>query len=133
MLSYAVYTIWTGVERYDGRYFKNISDGKLTELTNMDRLNFGEPSFPVWRSKFFGRSTSFEKYRNLSNSSELNLTVDDLNEREFAFFNTVTFDLKGKLRNHEPNSTASCVCRVLNIQVLICTRDNLINHQKRLQ
>ena len=71
------------------------------------------------------------KLRNLSKSSELNRTVEDLNEREYTFFNT--FGLKGKLRNHEPNSTASCVCRVLNIQVLICTRNDLINHQKRLQ
>ena len=36
-LSYAVYTIWTGVERNDGRNFKNISDGSLVDLTNMDR------------------------------------------------------------------------------------------------
>ena len=45
MLSYSVYTIWTGVERYDGNYFKNTSDGSLIELIDMERLNFEEPGF----------------------------------------------------------------------------------------
>ena len=51
MFSYAVYTIWTGIERYDGKYFKNISDGSLIELTDMERFNFEEPGFGDSRSE----------------------------------------------------------------------------------
>ena len=60
MFSYAVYTIWTGIERYDGKYFKNISDGSLIELTDMERFNSEEPMSCLRKSSSLKNSNSLE-------------------------------------------------------------------------
>ena len=78
---YSEYSIWTGVERRDMRYFWNTSDDTLTDLTNLSLL-----------------------------------------DEEQTFYSTVTFDFNGKLRNQHPNFIATCLCKVPNFKVILCTR-----------
>ena len=65
------------------------------------------------------KNTSDDTLFDLAKNLALN---HSLVEEELTFYSTVTFDFNGKLRNQHPNFIATCLCKVLNLKVILYTR-----------